>query len=74
MIDFSKYGFSYTGACNCDGITTHKYKRDRFQLKHRVKQGTFKLKKDGQSITQWISEENAIKELEKICGLSVSAN
>jgi hypothetical protein len=49
-----QYGFEYSGGCSCDGHTTHKYKKDGYQIKHRVRQNTFRIKKDGRSLTGWI--------------------
>jgi len=58
-MNYNSFGFSYTGSCSCDGRQTEKYKNGQWQLRHRPKHGTFKFKKNGQTVTDWMSEEKA---------------
>ncbi len=49
-----RYEYKYSGACHCDGYQTDKYDKESYQLRIRVKKNTFKIRKNGLSVTQWI--------------------
>lgn len=63
---FQHYGFTYEGSCHCDGHYSEKYRKDNYQIRHKVKRKEFKVKKDGRSVTQWIPENKLIETLESI--------
>lgn len=63
---FLQYGFKYEGSCHCDGYQSDKYRKGNYQVRHRVKRREFKVKKDGRTITQWITENKLIETLETI--------
>lgn len=72
-MNYTQYGFEYSGSCSCDGTHTEKYKNGSWQLRHRPKHGTFKFKKNGQSVTQWMNQEKAEEYIKKeICLESVN--
>lgn len=50
----SRYGYTFSGNCNCDGFATEKYINDEIQLRIRTKKDVFKMRRYGRSITQWI--------------------
>jgi hypothetical protein len=69
VINYASYGFAYTGMCRCDGTQTEKYKKDNYTIKHRRRQGTYRIKKNGVTVTQWMNEEQAENYIKyEICG------
>jgi hypothetical protein len=52
MIDLSQYGFEYTGSCHCDGVHTEKYRAGEYEV--RLRKHSFRIRKKGHTITQWI--------------------
>lgn len=73
MINYNQYGFEFFGSCNCDGRQTEKYRNGIWQIRHRPKNGTYKFKKHGQSVTEWIDETRAEEYLKTVICLA-SAN
>lgn len=49
-------GLSYTGSCHCDGTFTQKYVKEDYEFRVKEKQGVFKVKRNGRSMTQWIPQ------------------
>lgn len=66
MTDLKPYGFEYTGSCNCGGVHTKKYKNGEYEL--RVRKHSFKVKKNGITVSKWIP---LIKLIETISELNV---
>jgi hypothetical protein len=55
MIDLLlQYGYTSSGKCHCDGFPTDKYSKGDYQLRIRKTKGTFKIRYQGRSLTQWI--------------------
>lgn len=50
----TRYDYKSSGSCHCDGYQTDKYDMGNYQLRIRVKKETFKIKKNGNSVTQWL--------------------
>ena len=72
-MNYHQYGFEYVGSCSCDGRHTEKYKNGDWQLRHRPKHGTFKFKKKGQSVTDWMDQTRAEEYIKKeICLASIN--
>lgn len=51
-----RYGYTYTGNCNCEGFSTEKYINGDYLLRLRVKKEMFRIKHKGRSLTQWIPQ------------------
>lgn len=58
-MNYTQYGFEYTGSCNCDGVQTEKYKNGEWQLRHRPKHGVYKFKKNGRTVSEWVDQVRA---------------
>lgn len=58
-MNYHAYGFEYTGSCSCDGVQTEKYKNGEWLLKHRPKQGVFRFKKGGRTVSEWVDQKRA---------------
>lgn len=68
-----RYGYEFTGKCNCDGHATEKYRRDEYLLRLRIKQNTFKIKHAGKSLTNWASGFSLETTLKNIHLATISA-
>jgi hypothetical protein len=49
-----QYDYKPDGKCHCDGFPTDKYSKGDYQLRIRKTKGTFKIRYQGRSLTQWI--------------------
>lgn len=52
----SKYGFVYSGICNCDGYTTKKYSLGLWQVRTRGER-VFQLRHNQRKVTRWLASE-----------------
>lgn len=49
-----QYEYVSSGKCHCDGYPTDKFTKGDYQLRIRTIKGTFKIRYQGRSVTQWI--------------------
>lgn len=68
-----RYGYLYTGSCNCDGHATEKYMRDQYLLRIRIKQNSFKIKHRGRSLGDWQHVRNIQQTLSNLHNVAVQA-
>jgi len=62
----SKYGFKYSGSCNCNGVFTQKYKKGDYLVRVRKNRYKFMIQKGGKSTTIWLPTaelENKLNEI-----------
>jgi hypothetical protein len=65
----TKYNYSPSGKCNCDGFSTDKYKNGDYQLRVRTRHQTFRVKEGGRSLTGWVpiaQMENVLKNIHNV--------
>lgn len=61
-----RYGYSPDGNCNCDGHQTDKYRKGDYQIRIRIRQNKFKIKKEGFSLTIWESTNKLQETLQNL--------
>lgn len=67
MIDIlQQYGFRYTGMCQCDGHSTHKYAKGLYEVRWRVKRGQFMVKNNARRLSGWLPIHEAEQTLIKL--------
>lgn len=66
MIDLTKYGYEKAGQCNCDGTLQLKFKKGVSVIKYKPGRDTYLFKKSGVSFGGWISEVDALKNLNNV--------
>lgn len=67
MIDtITAIGFVFNRTCNCDGQKTNVYIKGDYEVRHRVRKNTYKLRKYRVSQTGWISSDQLQIKLNEI--------
>jgi hypothetical protein len=67
MIDtITAIGFHFNRTCNCDGQKTAVYIKGDYEIRHRIRRNTYKLRKYRVSQTGWISADQLQIKLNEI--------
>lgn len=61
-----QYNFKYTGMCQCDGHTTHKYANGLYEVRWRINRKQFLIKNNNRRMSGWLPVHEITQILTKL--------